>query len=138
MTFEPARPRYTLPFAGKDYELLGTFELIEAVEYAAKDHIGKVAVRLVNGMQGGEFASVLVAILHKSGHRLSAEEVKGLLWERVGLTGEAYDLLCLHLYSFLSICLAPPGNREKATQTAGELFGKLKAASPGNSTEESA
>lgn len=136
MTFEPARPRYTLPFAGKDYELLGTFGLIEAVEYAMKEHVGRVAVRVVNGMSTYDLAKLLAAVLNQCGHKMALKEAGDLIWEHVGASGDDNDLLRMHLYSFLAICLAPPSQREKKAAEVGEVFGKLKAqaASPGNST----
>ncbi len=139
MAFEPARPRYTLPFAGTDYELLGTFGLIEAVEYALKEHVGRVAVALVQGMPTGDLAKVISAVLTSCDHKMTVKEAGDLLWGEVGLTGEANDALRLHLYSFLSICLAPPGQREQKAKAAGEMLGKLQspAASPGAITGES-
>lgn len=125
MSYDPARPRYSLPFAGKDYDLLGTFGLIEAVEHAARANVGTVAVQLVNGMPNHEMARVLSAVLTACGHALSFDEVGAKLFTQVGLTGEANDALRLHLYAFLSICLAPPHNREKAAADAGELMAGL-------------
>lgn len=139
-TFEPARPRYTLPFAGKEYELLGTFGLIEVVEYAMKEHIGQVAVRVVNGMPVYELAKLISVIMNACGQKTTAKEMGELIWEHVGASGEESDKLRLHLYFFLSICLAPPGQREKKAREAGEKMGepKVPAASPGPSTGESA
>jgi hypothetical protein len=139
-TFEPARPRYTLPIAGKDYELLGTFGLIEAVEYAAKAHIGVVAVQIVNGMPASGLAKVLTAILTSSGHKTSLQDVSGLLWGEVGIEGDENQKLRLHLYAFLTICLAPPSQREAKAKDMGEMVGRLTApdASPGQTTEGSA
>lgn len=136
--FDPARPRYTLPLAGAEYELLGTFALIEAVEYAAKAHVGVVAAQVVNGMPVHELARVLSAVLTACGHKLSTAEAAGLLWDKVGLTGDGVEALRLHLYAFLSVCLAPPAAREGRARDMGELLGRLTAASPGRSTEESA
>ena len=136
-TFVAARPRYTLPFAGKDYELLGTFGLIEAVEYALKAHIGVVAVQIVNGMPVNELAKVISTILTASDHKMTAKEVGELLLDVVGLEGDDAQALRFHLYAFLSICLAPPSHREQKAKDMGELMGKLTAASPGSSTDES-
>lgn len=134
--FQTTRPRYALPFAGKDYELLGTFGMIEAVEYAMKEHIGRVAVQIVNGMPAYDLAKVIAALLTGCGHKVTAQEAGDLLWNEVGLSGDANDTLRLHLYAFLSICLAPPGQREKKAQDLGELLGKLNRpeVSPGAST----
>jgi hypothetical protein len=136
--FNPARPRYTLPFAGKDYELLGTFGLIEAVENATKSYVGDVAVKLVNGMPTHEFVRVLHAVLNACEHKLSQTEVGNLLWDKVGISGEANDTLRLHLYSFLIVCLSPPAQREQKAKDMGELLGKLQAASLGETTVASA
>ncbi|WP_435007983.1 hypothetical protein P12x_005249 [Tundrisphaera lichenicola] len=140
MSFEPARPRYTLPFAGKDYELLGTFALIEAVEYALKANIGLLAVQIVNGMPSHELAKVISTMLTACDHKMTAKEAGELLWGEVGLSGDENETLRLHLYSFLSVCLAPPGKREEKAKKMGEMIGKLTApaASPGVSTGESA
>lgn len=140
MDFEPARPRYTLPFAGKDYELLGTFALIEAVEYAMKEHVGRVAVAVVEAMPCHELVKLVATILTACDHKMTTEKAGELLWERVGLTGEANDTLRLGIYSFLSICLAPPGQREEKARTAGELMGRLHgpAVSPGPTGDGSA
>ncbi len=140
MGFDPARPRYCLPFAGQEYELLGTFGLIEAVEYAMKEHVGRVAVSLVNGMPSFDLARLLSTILAHCGQKMTAKEAGDLLWGEVGLTGEDNDLLRLHLYHFLTICLAPPGEREGKAKAAGEAMGKLgsPAASPGETTAASA
>ena len=140
MTFEPARPRYTLPFAGKDYELLGTFGMIEAVEYAMKDHVGRVAVKLVNGMTVTDLAKLISAILTSSGSEMSAQQAGDLLWDKVGITGNDCDILRIHIYSFLSICMAPPSQREKKAKEMGEKMGKLNGpvVSPGANTGESA
>ena len=140
MGFDPARPRYTLPFAGKDYELLGTFGMIEAVEYAMKEHVGMVAVKLVNGLPAFDLAKVISATLTACDHKMTAKEAGDLLWDKVGLTGDDNETLRLHLYSFLSICLAPPGQREKKAGEMGKMMGKPEspAASPGSNTGESA
>jgi hypothetical protein len=140
MGFEPARPRYSLPFAGKDYELLGTFGMIEAVEYAMKEHIGLVAVSVVEAMPSHDLAKLIATILTSCNHKMTAEQAGALLWEHVGMTGEENDKLRLGIYSFLGICLAPPSKREEKTIKAGELMGKLHgpAVSPGPTGDGSA
>ncbi len=136
--FEPARPRYTLPFAGKDYELLGTFGMIEAIEYALKEYAGRITVSLVNGMTTTDLAKLVATILTACGSKMTAGEAGDLIWNEVGVSGDDNDALRLHLYSFLSICMAPPGKRQEKAKTAGEMMGKLKpAASPGPNTAES-
>lgn len=131
MTFDAARPRYTLPLPGREVELIGTMELIEAVEYALKRGAVQVAVEVVEGMTSMELARLLAAILTACGHKMSVTEASGLLWSEIGLSGDSNQILRLHLYSFLSICLAPPEQREAKAKNAGELMGKLQSASPG-------
>lgn len=138
MAFDPARPRYTLPLAGKDYELLGTFELIEAVENATGMGIVSATVALINDMPTGTLAKLLAAVLNVSGHKTTTTESREILWNHVGITGDDNTRLRLHLYSFLNICLANPDEREAKAKTAGELMGKLKPASRGKNTKSSA
>ena len=137
--FDPSRPRYTLSLAGKNYELLGTFELIEAVEHALQDHIGSIAVRVVGNLPTYGLAKVVSAVLTSCGHKMTAKEAGDLLFGDVGATGEANDALRMHLYAFLSITLAPPAAREQKAKEMGELLGKLTeaVASPGSNTEGS-
>jgi hypothetical protein len=131
---ESARPRYTLPFAGRDYDLVGTMEMIEAAEYAVGRSIIKIVVGLIDELSARDLAKLLSAILTANDHKTSAAEVSGLLWNTVGLAGDANTLLRMHLYGFLSICLAPPETRrEKATQV-----GELLKAFPGGSTRKPA
>jgi hypothetical protein len=137
MTFELARPRYTLPFAGADYELLGDMALIESVEYALKKGIGDVTVGVVNGMPTYEFVILLATLLAAGGHKkMTLAKVKEAIWNEIGVAGEANDTLRLHAFSFLSICLAPPSEREGKAKELGELIGKLDKASPGKSTRK--
>lgn len=140
MTFNAARPRYTLPFAGKDYELLGTFGLIEAVEYAMKEHVYQVAVQVVNSMSCTDLSRLVAAVLTACDHKMTSKEAFALLWDHVGMVSEENTSLRLHIYSFLSICLAPPSHREQKAKMMGEMMGKptSPAASPGPSTAESA
>lgn len=138
MTFDPARPRYTLPFAGKEYDLLGTFELIEAVETALKLEITKAAVDVVREMTAHDLAKLVSAVLTASGTPLTAKEAGAALWNEIGLAGDDNTLLRLHLYAFLTICLAKPGRRAEKAKEMGELIGELRAASRGATTSASA
>jgi hypothetical protein len=138
MNFDPARPRYTFPFAGTDYDLLGTMELIEAVEFALKRGITQITVDVMNGMPTHELVRVLSAVLTAGGHKTPPAEVADTLWSKVGVGGEENQLLRIHLYSFLSICLAAPEKREARAKAAGELIGKLPKASPGENSSNSA
>ena len=134
--FEAARPRHTLPLAGREYDLLATFEAIEAVEVAMKRGLPRVAVDVARDMPAHELALLLSTVLTRCGHPLTVDTAKALLWEQVGLTGEANDLLRLHLYAFLRVCSAPPPEREAEARRMGELLGGLARdpASPGATT----
>ena len=140
MTFDPARPRYTLPLAGQDYDLLGTMEVIENIEYQLKKPIGRVAVEAVNELPAYELAVLIAAILSKCGHKMTVTEAKDLIWSQVGLSGDANAKLRLHLYAFISICIAPPEAREARAKEMGELHGELESisASLGESTKKPA
>lgn len=138
MTFDPARPRYTLPFAGNDYDLLGTFALIEAVEAALKRGVGTTTVEVVREMSAYDLSLLVSTLLTVSGHPTTVKEAGDAIWNEVGLTGEEASKLRLHLYAFLSICLAPPKDREAKATEMGELLGKLDRASPSESGSDSA
>ena len=135
--FNPARPRYTLPLGEKSYDLIGSMSLVEAVEYATGRGIGEAAVAVVNGMPTADLSRLMGAVLSACDHPTTAAEAGDLLWTAVGVTGPANDLLRLHLYSFLNVCLAPPEAREAKAKEMGELIGKLDAASPGKPTRKS-
>lgn len=137
MTFDPARPRHTLPFGGVDYDLVGSMELIEAVEYRLERPVGQVAVDVVNGMTGTDLCKLVSAVLTTCGHPTSPKQAGDVIWKAVGMTGEANTALRLHLYAFLSVCLAPPEHREKKAHDMGELIGGASA-SPGGPTRKSA
>jgi hypothetical protein len=138
VTFDPARPRYTLPLAGKEYELLGNMALIESVEYALKKGAGDITVEVVNGMPTHELAKLLHAILTACGQKTTHAKVGEILWNEVGLAGDANSTLRMHLFAFLSICLAPPGDRGRKADEMGELFGRLEKASRGRNTKKPA
>jgi hypothetical protein len=137
MAFDAARPRYTLPLAGKDYALLGTMDLIEAVESALQKGFVQITLTVMTELSTSELVRLLSAILTASGNNMSVREVSALLWERVGVAGDNNRLLRAHLYCFMSICLAPPEKREEKAKTAGELIGKLET-SRGSNTSDSA
>lgn len=136
MTFDPAKPRYTLPFAGKDYELEGTFGLIEAIETAMQDGIVSVMVRAVE-MPVSETAKLIAAALSFSGHKMTAKEVGTAIFDRIGASGEEFAVLRLHLFAMLKIFTAPPTNRQEAGKEMGELLGKWATASRGEITSDS-
>ena len=135
--FETARPRYALPLAGKVYELMGTFGMIEAVEYAMKDYVGNVALNVMRDMGMADLAKLLSAILTACDHKTTQAEAGQMIWQHVGATGEENDMLRFHLYAFICICIAPPAQREKRAEEMGELLGKFTA-SRGDSTDKSA
>jgi|GEM_PF-6003506 len=132
--FDPQKPRYVLSIAGKDYEVEGTFGLIEAVEYAIKDNILSVAARCP-GMAVSDIARLLAAILNASGEKTSANAIGNILWNDVGITTEAYAMLCLHVHAFLRITMAKPSERAEVAKQMGELLGRPD--SPGLTTSDS-
>ncbi|WP_020474243.1 hypothetical protein [Zavarzinella formosa] len=138
MTFDLARPRYTLPLGDKTHELIGTMEMIEAVEYALKKGASEITVEVVNGMPSHELARLLAAILTACGEKTTPARMADLLWTEIGIAGAANTTLRMHLYAFLGICLAPPLDREKRAGEMGELLGKLGGASPGKATKKRA
>ena len=135
MTYDPVKPRYTLPFDGKDYELLGTFELIEAAEAALQTDILKIGSEVID-MPVGKSARLMAALLTASGHKVTALEIGRTLTEKLGVTSEAYALIKIHLYAAIRIFVAPPADREAVAKEMGELIGKLPA-SPGESIRNS-
>ncbi len=137
MTFDPARPRYTLPFAGKEYDLLGDMALVEAVEWALKKGVGQVAVEVVGDMTSFELAKLVSALLCTCGYPMTPKAAGDHLWNDIGLAGEEMSKLRLHLYSFLKICCARPSDREAVAKEMGELIGSLERGSPGATTSAS-
>ena len=139
MTFDPARPRYTLPLAGTEYELLGTLELVEAVEHALQQGIVQIAVRTPD-MGVTDTAKLLAAMLTASGHKMTARQVGELLLNTVGINCHGFTLVRLHAYAFLRVALEPPETRKKVADEMGELLGGETArfASPGKRTKSSA
>jgi hypothetical protein len=138
MAFDPARPRYTLPFAGAEYELLGTIELIEAIEVALQRGASQIAFEVIDVLPSWELAALVSVVLTANGNKVSPKQAKDLLWNQTGLSGDGNKLLRVHLYNFLAISLAPPEQREAKATRAGELLGKLSQASRGESTSSSA
>jgi hypothetical protein len=139
MTYDPARPRYTLTLAGAEYELFGTLELVEAIEYALQDGILQISTRVV-GMGLTDTAKLLAAALTANGHRLTAREAGQILLNEIGVNSDAYKLLQLNLFAFLRTVLEPPELREKTAKRMGEMIGEWTAppASRGKRTRKSA
>lgn len=138
MTLHPARPRHTLPLAGAEYDLLGTLEVVEAVEYALKDGVVQVTGRVV-GMGLTDTARLLAAVLSANGHKLTARQAGQTLLD-LGVGSEAFARVQLHLYAFLRVLLEPPELREAKATEMGELIGRMAAppASRGRRTRKSA
>lgn len=139
MTYKPQKARYTLPFAGKDYELEGSFDLLETVENAMQEPILRILPRIVH-MQVREIARLISAILQFHKHPMTVREAGDVLTECMGVSSDDYATLCLHLYAFLRICVARPEDREEAAKQMGELLkGMTKNPySPGENTGASA
>ena len=135
MAFDAAKPRYTLPLGGEEYELVGSFEMIEAVEYALKENILGVTMRAIE-MPATDVAKVLRAVLATNGREMSEREINGVLWE-MGVGTDEFTVLRLHLHAFFRICIARPSEREGAAKKMGELLGKWSPASPGETTSDS-
>lgn len=137
--YDPARPRHTLRLDGVDYELVGTFGLVEAVEHALQDGIIQVATRVVD-MGLSDTAKLIAAMLQANGHRTTHREVGETLFDRVGVDSREFALLKVELYSFLRILLKKPSDREEAARSMGEMLGKPSdpPASPGETTGGSA
>jgi hypothetical protein len=138
MGFNPARPTYTLPFAGTDYALTGTMAMVEAVEQSLNRGITQIAVGVINDMPARELVALISALLNACGYAVTGRAVADGLWETVGLRGDANQILRVHVYSFLGICLAPPEQREAKAKSVGELIGKLVSPGPNTSASASA
>lgn len=138
--FEPARPRYVLPFAGKDYEVFGTMEVIEAIEHALKEGVLQVCVRVIE-MGVTDTSRLLAAILLANGYsEMAPRAVAEAIHNKLGINSHAFTAIRIHLNCFLRIVLEPPELREEMAQRMGEVIGKLNAlsASPGENTSSSA
>ncbi len=138
MTFDPQKPRYSLPFAGKTYELEGSFGLIEAVEYALKDNILTIATRCT-AMPVHEMAKLLAAIISFCSEKTTASAIGEIIWKEIGAVGDDYTMLCLHVHAFLRITMAKPTERQAVAKDMGELLAKAQSLSPslGKTTDAS-
>lgn len=136
MTFDPQKPRYVLPLAGKNYQLEGNFAVIEACEVALKDHIFNIMSRCTS-MPSSDMSKLIAAILQCHDEKITAREVGDILWDTVGTMGDDYIVLCLHVHAFLRIMAAKPVAREEVAKEMGELVGKWinQPASHGNTTD---
>ncbi|QDV34900.1 hypothetical protein [Tautonia plasticadhaerens] len=136
MSYDAARPRYSLELAGKNYELLGTFELIEACEHALGEGIIRIAKRVMD-MGVTDTAKLLAAMLTSSGHKATVKDMGDAILG-LGIDSEEHGMLKIHLFAFLRILLSPPKDREGVAEAMGKLTGKLETASPGETTSDSA
>jgi len=125
MTYEPAKPRYTLVLAEKSYDVVGSFELIDAVEYALKDNIVSITMRCIE-MPVSDLSRVLSAILTTCGNKLSAKEI-GETIMNMGIGTTEHVMLALHVHAFLSITISRPSDREEVSKKMGELLGGMKS-----------
>lgn len=123
--FDQARPRHTLPFDGKEYDLVGTLEVVEAIEAAFREGIIQVAGRVMN-MGLGDAAKLLVTVLTASGYTMKHREATATIFNKLGVHSPAFDALRMHLYAFLRVTLEPPELREAMAGKMGEFLGKLR------------
>ncbi|MBP3955391.1 hypothetical protein J8F10_08870 [Gemmata sp. G18] len=122
--FEAARPRHTLPFAGTDYNLVGTLEMVEAVEAAFRESILQVASRVMS-MGLNDTAKLVATLLTTAGYPTKTRDVADHIFTALGVHSPAFDALRMHLYAFLRVTLEPPELREAMAIKMGELLGKL-------------
>lgn len=134
--FDPARPRYSLELAGEACELVGTFALIEAVEHALQRNILAVAANVME-MGLSDTAKLVAAMLTANGHKATPRQIGEKLFD-LGADSEDYAALKVHLYAFLRVMLARPSDRKEVSDAMGEITGKLREASPGATTSDSA
>lgn len=136
MSYEPARPKYDFPFDGKVFSLLGTMEVVEAVETAFKESVIQVTIRTMD-MGLIDASRLLSVILSANGHTEIAKKAKQVIYN-AGLFSGSFTALKMHLYAFLNITLQPPELREGVAKKMGEITGGLASASHGDSTTSSA
>ncbi len=127
MTFDPQKPRYTISLDGKDYEVEGSFALIEAIENALKEDIISITLRCLQ-MQAGEMAKLVATILKKADDKITLDQVKETFW-KTGVLSEEYTQLCYSVLYFLRLCIAKPTERAAVANDAGEHLREMKARS---------
>ena len=133
----PAKPRYTLPLAGKTYELEGSFALIEAAEHALNESVISIMLRCAQ-MPVNEMSRLIATLVTACGTKLTAAQVGETLWNEVGVSSDEYAMICLHVHAFLRITLVKPSERAETAKRMGELLGKPEKASRGKNTGGSA
>ncbi len=142
MTYNPQKPRYSFPLAGKTYELEGTFGLIEAVESALKSDILSVISRC-GDMPVSELSRLISTVLSAGGERISQSQVGDILWNDIGIDTTDFTLVRVHIHAFLRICVARPAEREQLSKEwrdkLGEMTGEVAPPSPslGETTDSS-
>ena len=139
MTYNPQKPRYTLPFADKDYELEGSFGLIEAVEYALADNIISIAQSSLE-MPVFKISRLLAAVFKQCGFDKKQPDIFETIVNDIGVASEEFAMLRFHIFAFLKICICKPSDREQVAKDMGEMIGKLEtpSVSPGENTSNSA
>lgn len=139
MTYDAAKPRYTLKLAGKEYELEGSFGLIEACEYALADNIISIAQSTLE-MPVYKVARLLAAIIKHCGADVKQNDIAEIIVNEIGIASNEFAMLRFHIFAFLKICICKPSDREQGAKDMGEMIGKLEApsASLGEITSSSA
>lgn len=138
MTFNAAKPRYSLPFGDKQYDIVGDFALIEAIEYAMQDSIVNLMVSCLD-MPVSKMAKLIHTVVKSTGESLTQTKINDTLWNEIGISTTEYQILCLHLHTLLKIIVAKPAERSEVANKMGELMGELNLieASPGKTTSAS-
>jgi len=138
MTYNAAKPRYTLKLAGKEYVLEGSFGLIEAVEYALGDDVISIAESALE-MPVYKVAKLTSAMLKHCGFDVKQSDVAEIIVNEIGIASNEFAILRFHLFAFLKICICKPSEREQVSIAMGEMIGKLTAptASLGDTTSSS-
>ena len=138
MTFNAQKPRYCFKIADKDYELEGSFGLIEAVEYAMSDDIISIAKNCLE-MPSSKVAKLIHAMVKHCGYSESKDSIFEKIVNEVGVSSHEFAILRFHLFAFLKICICKPSERQKVSADMGELIGKLESnqASLGENTSDS-
>lgn len=138
MAYNPAKPRYTLKLADKDYELEGSFGLIEAVEYALGEDIVSIAENALS-MPVYKVSKLLASIIKYCGTDIKPSNISETIVNEIGIASNEFAVLRFHIFAFLKICICKPSDREQTAKDMGELIGKLEkpTASLGDTTSNS-
>lgn len=138
MTYNAAKPRYTLKLAEKEYALEGSFGLIEAVEYAMGGDVISIAESALE-MPVYKVARLVSVMLNHCGFDVKQAAISEIIVNEIGVATSEFTILRFNLFAFLKICICKPSEREQASITMGEMIGKLTApkASLGDTTSSS-